>query len=108
MSPKKVWNARPPNWKIIAEYASQYGYSRLRTVFPEESKKYTDFRLNANVKIWVNDFLKNKPYTPPIRKPCYGTQVEKELLDAVQMRISSGLSIDNTMLRRILIPILGG
>ena len=42
--PKKVWNARPPNWKIIAEYATQYGYSHLRTVFPEESKKYTDFR----------------------------------------------------------------
>ena len=50
--------------------------------------------------------MKNKPYTPPIRKPCYGTQVEKELLEAVQLRIRSGLSIDNTMLRQLLIRIL--
>ena len=57
---RKYHSIRPHNWRIIAQYYIDNGFTHLRSNFGEELHTYTDKALKLNLKrAWVPD-LNNK------------------------------------------------
>ena len=104
---KRILHARPTNWAIIAEGANIYGnYSTIRTyqaVFSNASSVTSNKRLSR----WRKDLKDGKQPNQNKYHLAYSSEIDKELFEAVLVRRSEGgPSVDNSILREMLLAIL--
>ena len=106
-SKKRILHSRPSNWDIIADEANMYGnYSTIRT-YQEVFSAASSYASNKRLSRWKKDLKVGKQ--PNINKfhLAYSKEIDKELFDAALERRNEGcLSIDNSLLRQLLLVIL--
>lgn len=103
--PPKTWAPRPFEWPIIAKYAERFGNKVAYKDFPDAFLGCTEAAKSMRLKRWRNDVAKKK-MKACFHPPAYGSKVDAELLVEFEKRRACGLSMDNTVLRYILLAIL--
>ena len=109
---KKKRNVRPENWRVITKYFIDHGYHSTVNLFHEDLKQYDNKTPNIkkNFMQWRKQLSSTDDelaINEKHRTAIYGTQIDMELRSRVEVRIDSGLPIDNWILREQLLTIFG-
>lgn len=103
---KRNFNARPLNWKIIAEYYGQWGKIKTVRAFSDELEFRTDRSVDQALKQWLLDFRSQRVFRPASKAPAYGNAIDLELLKQIKDRMATGLPVDDVTLRMMLLRLL--
>jgi len=104
----KRHNHRPDNWLIIGEHASVYGNESavhdFKIYFDESlSNEQIYFKVN----VWRKDFINGKTELKlGGQGPPYGKEIDMLLLKELDQRRDAGLSVDDFVLRKLLVGLL--
>ena len=99
----KKWAARPEYWHDIVKYMIRWGYPSVCEEYAVELSNLKQGSKKATLNRWKREFEKVKVLkSNKDRLPAYGTEVEKGLISDVTLRTTSGLGMDNVVLRELL------
>ena len=109
-SKKRILHSRPSKWGIIADEANIHGnYSAIRTyqeVFSDASSLASNKRLSR----WKKDLKNGKQPNMNKFHFAYSKEIDNEALElfdtALERRNEGCLSVDNSLLRQLLLVIL--
>ena len=104
----KRHNHRPENWLVIGEHASIYGNESAVHDFKNcFDKSLSNEQIYFKVNVWRKDIMKGKT---ELKKggqgPPYGKEIDLLLLKDFDQRRDAGLSVDDFVLRKLLLVIL--
>jgi hypothetical protein len=103
---KRAFNARPLNWKAIAEFYGQWGKKKTKAAFSSDFEHRTERSLDQALKQWLVDLRSKRDFTGRQKAPAYGYEIDQKLLCEVKVRMASGLPIDDSTLRMMLMTLL--
>ena len=103
---KRAFNARPLNWKVIAGFHGQWGKKKTDAAFSSDFEHRTERSLDQALKQWLVDLRSKRDFTGRKKAPAYGNEIDQKLLCEVKVRMASGLPIDDSTLRMMLMTLL--
>ena len=107
---KKLWSKRPEYWTEIVDlymnHNGQRNYNSVLELYAEEFEGVTPEQGKARLNEWVRNVQNNKDCTYVTRAPDYGWETDKKLHKGVLDRMKLGLSLDNFILRTLLVSLL--
>ena len=110
---KRKYNSkRPENWRVITQYYIDNGFIHLRNTFGKDVSEYTDKALKLNLRrAWIPDL--NNMVTDEVlqqrltaHKPGYGFLIDEKLKEKITIRMTTGLSVDDIVLRNLALGLL--
>jgi hypothetical protein len=98
---KRAFNARPLNWKVMAEFYVQWGKKKTKAAFSSDFKHRTERSMDQAL-----DLRSKRDFTGHKKAPAYGNEIDQKLLCEVKVIMASGLPIDDSTSRMMLMTLL--
>lgn len=102
---KRKKEQRPEEWETVARHAMEHGDL---IALEDYSEVFEGAKLHAakmRLKRWKEDVIAGKKVYKG-KPPAYGIKIDQELLKEFDIRRNSGLPVDDSILRTILMPLL--